>query len=297
MKKKPTWMIVVVLSLAMLTLPTMSYAESLGNSSLYNQNVAAQQSMLNNIDIDDAQEMIPNQDGREVVQEVTSQDAVDIDFIEMLGEAGDVDVKSIDDDNICITADINEPTDLLIYDDIEIEKKNLFSLVIEKKKGISAESYANALQRVASTASYNERTKQIITEGPVCKIKLKKRIIYYYASLGGGAPLQNWYKVLRSSSYIMSSQYTIKTMQLKTTYRGYCSNEPNNFDNLALREGSKNGNVINSPNKHEYYILSSPISRWFNEYYGFNYHTKTIFKYLKNGETKSATFNIRLPGN
>ena len=80
---------------------------------------------------------------------------------------------------------------------------------------------------------------------------------------------------------------------MSTTYNGFASSSLTG-KGMTVHKGSKNGSTISSPETKKYYKLSSPISKWFNEYYGFQYNTTTVFKYVKNGTTKTSTYKITL---
>lgn len=310
MNKKLSICITVLCIAALLSVPV--HATDI-NPTNNNELPTEQTTTLNSLTNKNIKKVIPNEVAKAQVQEIMNEDTVDTAFVEKISKEGSVEVEPIADQNIAITVDIDEPTNTIIYDNgIKVEEREKIGLIVENNSELPTEEYVNEIKETVETSeqnsidatvsnfnlidpayAYDEYIHQVTTTGPTSKIKLRKRIVYHYTERGGGAPGQNWYKVLRSSSYIVSTKYKLKSLKMSTTYNGFASSSLTG-KGMTVHKGSKNGSTISSPETKKYYKLSSPISKWFNEYYGFQYNTTTVFKYVKNGTTKTSTYKITL---
>lgn len=311
MRKKLSIFIVIACIATLTAVPIYATDTSINDpNSSESLSVEEQKEVLGNLTDENIKAVIPNSHGEKNVQEILNAEEVDNNLLKKISNEGDVEVEQIDAKNIELTIDLDEPTNTTLYNNgAKVEEKELIGMVIENESDLSTEEYVNQMKKTientdaAMTSSvklsfiepayaYDETAHEITTTGPTSKIKLKKRIIYYFASKGGGPSLQNWYKIIRSSSKIVSTTYKVKTLKMSSSYSGYASSTVNDFKKAGWIKGSKNGSTISSPQKGKYYKLASATPKWFNEHYGFKYSTKTVMQYVKNGATKTSTYQI-----
>lgn len=148
--------------------------------------------------------------------------------------------------------------------------------------------------KTAGASALDKSATETTTTGPKCKVTLKKRIVYNMVSTGTGSSAETWYRILYSSSKIESSKYTVTSLKMETVLRGYgCSNR--NVHDIRYRSFDKKGKNNIEPVKGKSYVLDSPTSLWFNEFYHMYCETTTTIVYRKNGSIDVSYFHINLP--
>ncbi len=258
----------------------------------------------------DVKEIVSNEKGRDDVEEVLQVKEIDGKTMGKLDNIGDVSVEQIDEDFICVNVNVDEPTKTIIYDDgTELQEREQLSLIVENESDVStgkcvdemkdviqldAEKKIDSNQNIIQPASASDLIHQEETLGPVCKVKLRKRIVYNFIQTGNKSPAETWFKFNRTSSYIVSTTYKIKSLKLSNLCRGYgCTDR--NPKSIVRQSYSNSGTAVQSPQTGTYYTLTTNATAWFNGFYNYYAEATTDISYIKDGKTVNTTFATHFP--
>ncbi|MFR1723657.1 hypothetical protein [Emergencia timonensis] len=297
MKKKLWGVMLCVLVCISTVIPQSIFAETQGNG-------------LPQLNENDVKEVVSNEKGRDDVEEVLQVKEIDGKTMGKLDNIGDVSVEQIDEDFICVNVDVDEPTKTIIYDDgTELQEREQLSLIVENESDVStgkcvaemkdvirldSEKKIDSNQNIIKPASASDLVHQEETLGPVCKVKLRKRIKYSLVQTGNKSPAETWFKFNSTSSYIVSTTYKIKSLKLSNLCRGYgCTDR--NPKNIKLQSYSNSGTAVQSPKTGTYYSLTTNATAWFNGFYDYYAKATTEISYIKDGKTVNTTFATHYP--
>lgn len=299
MNKKLWGVMLCVLVCISTVIPQSIFAETQGNG----------RPQLNENDV---KEIVSNEKGRDDVEEVLQVKEIDGKTMGKLDNIGDVSVEQIDEDFICVNIDVDEPTKTIIYDDgTELQEREQLSLIVENESDVStgkcvdemkdvirldAEKKIDSNQNIIQPASSSELIHTEDTLGPVCKVKLRKRIKYSLVQTGDKSPGLTWFKFNSTSSCIVSTTYKIKSLKLSNLCRGYgCTDRNPKNISLKPKTFSNSGTVVQSPKTGTYYSLTTNATAWFNGFYNYYAEATTDISYIKDGKTVNTTFKTHYP--
>lgn len=252
-------------------------------------------------------EVVENEEGEEVVADILNTEKIDGNTIKEFSENGEVEIGAVNKDELLVSVNVEEPVSTTVYENGDkIEEYEMISLLVENESGLSTKEYVEGLEEIVDDANmqtsfwekiiepaYADTEYQKQVENTKSKVNFRERIIYHKNSKGGAA--YTWFQMVRSSAYIKSTTYKVKSLQIKNTCQGFYQSKPATSGKCSYTSGtSKTGDKISSPKTGTYYKLASPSSSWFNQYQSFKFTAKTTLVVNKSGNSVTETFTVTL---